>query len=369
MTRTILVVGASGVTGRYFLDHAIRRGDRTVIGMARNRPDDFPEAGHFVAADAMDPDAVEQALDGLPTVTDVVYAGFVNAPSFLEQVAPNRRLLAGTLGGVTRASDRLERIVLIQGMKYYGSHLGPFRSPARENDPRHMPPNYYYEQQDFLAEAQAAQKGTGAQWSWTCLRPHVICGHSLRSPQNILAIVGVYAAISRELGLPLRFPGTPAAFDAINQATDAGLLARGIDWALETPEASNEAYNITNGDFFRWRHLWTRIAELFGMETAEPQTISLGDFMADKGDVWDRVVRRHGLSAPAMDAFVHWPFADYIWRVGWDVMASTVKIRQAGFADCLDTEDMYIDHLRSLQDQGFLPGKDARAPIGKGPKL
>ena len=38
----------------------------------------------------------------------------------------------------------------MQGSKWYGNHLGPYLTPARETDPRHMPPNFYYDQQDFL---------------------------------------------------------------------------------------------------------------------------------------------------------------------------------------------------------------------------
>ena len=245
------------------------------------------------------------------------------------------------------SDNPLERIVLIQGMKYYGSHLGPFKTPAREDDPRHAGENYYYAQQDVLEHSGV---------NWTCLRPHVLCGTtSIGTPQNILSVIGVYASLIKSQGTPLSWPGTAESYTSINQATDSGLLARAIGWSLDSQSAVNQAFNVTNGDFFRWQHLWPKIAELFQLETAEVQLQNLTETMPLLSDRWNDLVRQHKLQPYAMDAIAHWPFADYILRTGWDVMASTIKIRQAGFNDCLDTEKMYLDHLMDLQSLKVLP--------------
>ena len=66
-------------------------------------------------------------------------------------------MLENVLDGIEAASGGLARIVLMQGTKYYGSHLGPFKTPALESDPRHMPPNFYFNQQDLLIERQAVE--------------------------------------------------------------------------------------------------------------------------------------------------------------------------------------------------------------------
>jgi len=42
-------------------------------------------------------------------------------------------------------------------------------------------------------------------------------------------VIAVYASISRELGLPLRFPGTPNAYTALYQVTSADILARATE--------------------------------------------------------------------------------------------------------------------------------------------
>jgi hypothetical protein len=50
--------------------------------------------------------------------------------------------------------------------------------------------------------------------------------------------------------------------------TDAPLLAKHLLWAAATPAAANEAFNVVNGDVFRWQSMWGRIAHWFGLEPA-----------------------------------------------------------------------------------------------------
>jgi hypothetical protein len=55
----------------------------------------------------------------------------------------------------------------------YKVHLKPVPSPAHEADPRLVPfeQNFYYPQEDFLAEMQKGQ-----QWTWNVIRPEAIIG-------------------------------------------------------------------------------------------------------------------------------------------------------------------------------------------------
>src|SRR5258708_21247884 len=57
--------------------------------------------------------------------------------------------------------------------------------------------------------------------------------------------LGVYAAVLREQGRALDYPGGAA---RVSQAVDVDLLARAIGWAGEAATARNEAFNVTNGD-------------------------------------------------------------------------------------------------------------------------
>ncbi len=164
-----------------------------------------------------------------------------------------------------------------------------------------------------------------------------VCGFAVGNPMNLLTVIAVYAAISKELGIPLRFPGPRPPTGAL-----PGQLrrhpGRGADWAGTTPAARNEIFNITNGDYFRWQHMWPRIARMFNMDWADPIPMPLATYMADKGPLWDRMAERHGLQLIPYDKVASWPFGDFIFASGFDNISSTIKARQAGFHACIDTK-------------------------------
>ncbi len=144
----------------------------------------------------------------------------------------------------------------ITGAKAYGPHLGPYKTPGKESDPRVIGPLFYYDQVDALAE-WADRHGVG----WTELRHDGIIGQSLGSPMNLLHGIAAYGAISAELELPLRFPGHPDTWSRVlHQLTDADLLGRSVLWATRSDAARNESFNVTNGDFFRWANIWPELA-------------------------------------------------------------------------------------------------------------
>jgi hypothetical protein len=86
--------------------------------------------------------------------------------------------------------------------------------------------------------------------------------------------IAVYAAICGELGVPFSFPGKRGAWTALYEVTDARILAQAAHWAATTPSAAGEAFNITNGDDFRWCNMWPKFADMFGLPNAEPRHIS-----------------------------------------------------------------------------------------------
>ena len=104
---------------------------------------------------------------------------------------------------------------------------------------------------------------------------------------NLAMVIAVYASISKELGLPLRFPGKPGAYDTLIEMTDAGLLAKATVWAATDERCANQAFNINNGDLFRWNDMWPKIARFFDLEVAPPLPMSLEIVMADKEPLWD----------------------------------------------------------------------------------
>jgi hypothetical protein len=122
-----------------------------------------------------------------------------------------------------------------------------------------------------------------------------------------------------------------------------------------TPACANQAFNVTNGDLFRWQRLWPRVARLFGIEAGGVRPLKLADWMGDKAALWSAIAERHGLVATRMDEVADWPFADFSWAQDYDVISSTTKLRQAGFTEAIDTETMVLDYLARYRAAKILP--------------
>jgi nucleoside-diphosphate-sugar epimerase len=349
MHRKILVAGAQGVIGRAAAIRLAAQPDTEVVGLSRRAEPAIPGIDP-IAVDLLDPQQVRDRLGGIRDVTHIVFGAYIEKPTAAERSTANVGILANLLDVVEDTSPGLRHVTFYQGGKAYGADLGPFKTPAREDDPRLMPPNFYYDQEDLV---RARQKGKA--WSFTALRPEAVCGFAVGNPMNLLTVIAVYAAISKEIGIPLRFPGTEAAYRALYQLSSAEILAEATDWAGTTPAARNEIFNLTNGDYFRWQHLWPRIARMVGMDWADPVPMPLATYMADKAPRWDRMVAKYGLQPIQYSQIASWGFGDAIFGSGFDNISSTIKARQAGFHACIDTEDMFRQQLQQLADNRVIP--------------
>jgi nucleoside-diphosphate-sugar epimerase len=351
--RSAIVIGAHGVIGRAAAYELVENGWQTTTVSRRGPLDPTIKTENkprHVSANLLDPKASKAAFADLSSVTHVVYAAYAEMPSMREAVTPNTTMLKNTLDALVSAGADLESVVVIGGGKSYGEHLGPYKTPAKESDPRFLGPIFYNNQEDLLKE-EASRRG----FSWTVLRPDGVFGFSSGSPMNIVNGLAVFASLSKQAGVPLRFPGTPGTWNALHQATDATLLARAIIWALTSETARNEVFNVTNGDHFRWRQIWTDIAEFFDMPVAEPQPMSLVQQMADKESQWQRLTRDNRLRDTPWRTIAAWPFVDGWLASDWDMVQSTIKIRQAGFTDCIDSHSSLLAHLEFLRTHRYVP--------------
>jgi nucleoside-diphosphate-sugar epimerase len=347
--KIVLVAGAQGVIGRAAAEHYSKEPGTKVYAISR-RPIEGLENVVPISADLLDPEDTRQKLGVLTDVTHVIFGAYIAKDAPKERSDINVALLRNLMDAVEPSSPNLEHVTLYQGGKAYGADLGPFKTPAREDDPRLMPPNFYYDQEDHLRNRQK-----GKRWKFSILRPEAVCGYAIGNPMNLTMVIAIYAAISKELGLPLRFPGPEAAYRALYQVTSADILARAAAWAGETPAAANEIFNITNGDYFRWQFMWPRIARMFGMEVAEPVPMPLAVYMADKGSLWNEITRKHNLRPIPYEQVAVWEFGDFIFHSGFDNIGSTIKARRAGFADCIDTEEMFSQFFDDLRRQRIIP--------------
>ncbi|ADB35554.1 NAD-dependent epimerase/dehydratase [Kribbella flavida DSM 17836] len=339
-----LVVGANGVIGSNLIAQLNGLPDWDVVGLSRRG------GPGQLAVDLLDIDDTRAKLAGLTDVTHVFYAAYQDRPTWAELVAPNLAMLVHVVEAVEPVARGLRHVSLMQGYKVYGAHLGPFKTPAREDDPPHLPPEFNVDQQRFLEDRQQ-----GKSWAWSALRPSVVGGTALGNPMNLAVAIAGYASISKELGVPLRFPGKPGAYDALLELTDADLLAKATVWAATSPAAANQAFNITNGDLFRWNELWPRLAAWFGMDVAPPLQLSLQDVMADKEPVWKELQVRHGLAGTPYAEVSSWGFADFVFGWDYDFFADGSKARRAGFHEYVETEQMFYRLFEDLRHRRIIP--------------
>lgn len=348
-SKTAVIAGALGIVGRALVDRLREAGGWDIVALSRRKLDLGPGVRQ-VQVDLLDAQNSRAALRELDGATHVFYTAYAQRATAGEEVAPNLAMVVNLVEAIEAASPRLAHVQLMQGTKWYGNHLGPFRTPAREDDARHMPPNFYYDQQDWLAASQR-----GKRWTWSALRPHCICGFSIGSPMNHLMALSIYASISRELGLPLRFPGNPQAFAALYQFTDARLLARAMEWAATTQACENEAFNMNNGEPERWMNIWPGIARAFGMEPGDVQQVNLVRTMADKEPLWARMREKYALKPYTLEQLVGWTFADWAYSTPYDQVSSLAKARRAGWSEVLDTSSMFNDLIGGLVQDRVIP--------------
>lgn len=355
--KTVLIAGARGVIGRAAIERFSADPECRIVGLARRAPS-FATAAEFVSADLQNPERVREALAGRNGISHVVYAALHEEASIVkgwteaDHVRVNLTMLTNLVDALEAIVPSFRHITIMHGGKAYGTHLGVVRKmPNKESDARAMSPNFYYDQEDFITARQI-----GKPWNWTILRPPNVAGRSIGSPMNTILAVGVFAAISRELGIPLRFPGGEG---HMLQSIDARLLAAAIEWSGTAESARNEIFNVTNGDVFMWEHVFRRVADVFGTRWEPPHAMSLARTMPANAAVWDRIVEKHGLQKNGLsDVVPSWDFPDWSLRYNtapFPNFMSEIKIRNAGFRSYLDTEDVFISILRQFQDEGILP--------------
>ncbi len=360
----MLVVGASGVVGRATFEHFARKAGWEAVGVSRRAPD-FAGARHL-ALDLLDCAACRRVLRAEPPVTHVVFAALEERPGLVDGwldpdlMETNRRMLANLLEAV-EAGGRLEHVSLLQGTKAYGAHVARMRVPGREREPRHPHANFYWLQEDLLRERAARHD-----YRFTIWRPPVVYGHAFGAPMNPLAPLVTYAAIARHAGRPLCWPGgRTGPVDAI----DARLLAQAFEWAAVSAAAQDEVFNVTNGDVFVWETVWPTLARAFGMQLGDPEPQRLAETMPPKAAVWREIVTKYDLRAPGLMEFVgdSFVYLDMHLGVGREAAApptllSTIKLRRAGFAGCIDSEDMLVEWIEWFQRERLIPPVVGRSP-------
>ncbi|MEG3165580.1 SDR family oxidoreductase [Sphingomonas sp. PB2P19] len=353
MAKTALVVGASGIVGSA-TTQVLQADGWTVHGLAR-RPGN--QAGVTpVVADLQDAAGTAAALQGLKP--DAVFiTTWLRQDSEAENIRVNAAMVRNLLDGL-QGSNPPRHVALVTGLKHY---LGPFeaygkgtlpQTPFREEQGRLDVENFYYAQEDEVFAA-AARDG----FSWSIHRPHTVIGKAVGNAMNMGTTLAVYATLCRETGRPFVFPGSAAQWNGLTDMTDARQLARHLVWAATTPAARNEAFNVVNGDVFRWSWMWGRIAEWFGVEAAEfDGTVRpLETQMADDAALWSTIAAREGLVEANLSRLSSPWHTDADLGRPIEVVTDMSKSRRMGFTAYQPTDDAFFDLFAELRAARLIP--------------
>jgi len=359
MPDTVLVAGASGLVGAAVVDRFLDDG-WDVVAVSRRKPEVFSERPfRHLAVDLQDEGACKQAFSGISDVTHLVYAAVYEKPGLIagwteqDQMQTNLDMLRNLVEPLS-GDEALQHVTLLQGTKAYGIHVHPMRVPARERYPRDEHANFYWLQEDYLKH-KAAERGL----RYTIFRPQLIVGPNYGVVMNLPPVIGAYAAICKEEGRPFSFPGGPP---FVWEAVDTRIVANAIRWAATEPNADGQHYNLTNGEVFEWHDLWPALAEELGVEVGPDEPLSMAEHLPAKAEVWDRIVAKHGLRPISMQELLgesHF-YADFCFLYGVTenpplAFVSTVKIKQHGFGEAMDTEESFRHWIRVLQERKVLP--------------
>lgn len=355
MQRIAFVVGASGIGGSSIAGALLTEGWQ-VHGLARRPGNELP--GMIpVPADLLDPAALTTALAGVAP-THVFITSWMRNDTEADNIRVNGAMVRNLLAALS-SRKTLRHVALVTGLKHY---LGPFEAyastgtlpdtPLRESQPRLAIENFYYAQEDELYAAAARDRFT-----WSVHRPHTVIGKAVGNAMNLGTTLAVYASICKETGRPFQFPGSAAQWHGLSDVTDARMLASRLLWAANTDAARNEAFNIVNGDVFRWSWLWGQIAGWFGVQAGpyDGAVRPLAQVMANDHALWREISERHGLVEPDLDRLASPWHTDLDLGRPIEVMTSMKKSRKLGFSSYQATEESFFDLFEQLRREKLIP--------------
>ncbi|MDQ0767570.1 nucleoside-diphosphate-sugar epimerase [Pseudarthrobacter defluvii] len=337
--RTALVVGATGIAGSALVDNLVGEG-WTVLALSRWPGPD--RAGvTWLSADLTSADSLAAVL-APENPSHVFFTAWSRRNTEEENIAVNAAMLRDLLAALR--GKEVAHVALMTGLKHY---LGPFEAyaagempdtPFHEEEPRLPVANFYYAQEDELWAA-AAEQG----FTWSVHRAHTVIGHAVGNAMNMGLTLAAQATLCRDSGQPFVFPGSETQWNGLTDMTDAGLLAEHMLWASTTPAAANEAFNIVNGDVFRWRWMWPKLAAYFGVEwegfQGEPRPLERS--MAGREDQWRRIAEENNLSEPDLGRVASWWHTDGDLGRNIEVVTDMGKSRDAGFTGYRRTLDAF----------------------------
>ncbi|EON65106.1 hypothetical protein W97_04342 [Coniosporium apollinis CBS 100218] len=393
-----IVTGATGILGREIVLELGKNPQQwpTVHALSRSKKDAYPDSvvhNHIDLTSSAD-DMAKQ-LENVKA-DYVFFAAYLQKETEQENWDVNGDMLENFLSALdkTGASQQIKRIILVTGAKQYGVHLGQPKNPMVESDPwltgPDRPPNFYYRQQEVL-HTYCKDKPI----DWVVTYPNDVIGFAKGNFMNLGTSVGLYAAVTKEMGQELVFPGSETFYTRFDCFTFSRLHAQFCVWAALEPRAGNEAFNVVNGDAESWQNLWPKLAARFGLKVKEDQFLQdapdastaelaerppLAEVEKEVGLVgkvkqskveqridltkwsqkpevkkaWQSLADREGLEKDAFEKAT-WDFLGFVLGRNYDLVISMSKARKLGWTGYIDTWDSLSEVFDDLESEKILP--------------
>lgn len=216
---------------------------------------------------------------------------------------------------------------------------------------------------------------------------------------NLVTAIGLYCAISKELGGQLIFPGSETFYTGFDCFTSATLHADFNLWVAENAAAGNQAFNVVNGDTDSWQNLWPKMAKFFQCKIPasqfsertqfessltkldhSPPIDDLADVLGVKGskfannieakidlekwskhpdvlDAWKALKDRHALDATGFEKAT-WSFGTFVLGRNYSLVISMSKARKFGWTGYQDNWDSFEASLKELEKLKILPPRE-----------
>jgi len=350
-----LVVGATGITGSNLAEELISQG-WIVYGLSRNPNNNIPKLIP-VKANLLDTESLNTALDGI-SPTHIYFTTWMRNDTEEENILVNSALVRNLLD-ILSPKKSVKHVALVTGLKHY---LGPFEAyvkegklpetPVREEHPRLSLPNFYYAQEDEIYKASERDRFT-----WSIHRPHTVIGYAVGNLMNMGTTLAVYASICKETGRKFIWPGSEQQWNGVSDVTDARILAKQLAWASTNESAKNQAFNITNGDVFRWKWLWKKLADWFGIEAEDfdGQIRPLENELNNSNIIWKEIAEKHSLKENNLDRLASAWHTDLDLGRPLEVMCDMSTSRKLGFTAYQNTEDSFTELFERLRAEKLIP--------------
>jgi nucleoside-diphosphate-sugar epimerase len=389
----------TGILGREIVFELSRHAQQwpTVHALSRSKKESYPENvihNHI--------DLTTSASDMASSLENVrgeyiFFAAYLAKDSEQEAWDVNGAMLDNFLQALvqTGAIKDVKRIILVTGCKQYGVHLGVPKNPMLEDDPwlegNEWPPNFYYNQQNILHKFCAQHKK-----EWVVTYPNDVIGYTHGNFMNLSLALALYAIVTKEMGDALIFPGSEVFYTKFDCFTNSKLHAQFCAWAALEPRASNQAFNVVNGDTESWQNMWPKLASHFGLKvkpdqfssSANSTTVPLSENppistqatksglvnhpitkqsqvkkridlveWSQRDDVkkaWSAVAKRSNLNEETFGQAT-WAFLNFVLGREFDLVIGMGKARKAGWVGYQDTWESLEGVFGEMKEGGLIP--------------